>query len=69
MAQTPATLTPLAAEAASPGWFGALFPTLNGLLAKRTRVGKAVLTVLVLNEIRGVIVVITALAYWKARHG
>ena len=44
------------------------FPV-KALLARRDAAGKAILAAVVLNEIRGVIVVILILAGWKARHG
>jgi hypothetical protein len=65
MTYTPYALAPPAREAAPARWL----LRFKALLARRTSVGKAVLTVLVLNEIRGVVVVIMVLACWKAKHG
>jgi hypothetical protein len=62
---TPYTLAPVVSESAPARWL----KRARSLFEHRPTVGKAVLTVIVLNEIRGVIVVIMVLACWKARHG
>jgi hypothetical protein len=38
-------------------------------LKQRPAVGRALLAAILLNEIRGIVVVTMVLTYWKSRHG